>query len=117
MKLREAAEYFKAVSEPNRARILAMLRNRPLCVCEITSILKTSAPTVSKHLTTLRRLGFVEDEKRGKWIYYRLTDAPRNHIIEDVIQSIDKWFGDIPQMKEDAEAVGKLEENPTSCSI
>lgn len=50
-----------------------MLQVKPLCVCEITDILGLAASTVSNHLTILKKAGFIEDFKDGKWINYSLS--------------------------------------------
>ena len=52
-------ETFKALSDPNRTRILKMLQVRPLCVCEITELLGLATSRVSKHLSILRNAGFL----------------------------------------------------------
>ena len=63
---------FKALSDPNRLRILKMLEQKPLCVCEITQVLGLATSTVSKHLSILREAGFISDRKEGKWVNYLL---------------------------------------------
>ena len=50
-----------------------MLQIKPLCVCEITDILGLAASTVSTHLNILKKAGFIEDYKDGKWINYSLS--------------------------------------------
>ena len=55
-------------------RILKMLEQRPLCVCEIQYVLKGSQPNVSHHLKTLYDAGLVESKKDGLWVDYRLPD-------------------------------------------
>ena len=57
--LKEKAKIFKALSDPNRLRILKMLQTKDLCVCEITSVLNLATSTVSKHLSILRDSGFI----------------------------------------------------------
>lgn len=71
--LREAERLFKAVGDRTRLRILKMLEPGPLCVCQIVAALGLSQSTVSKHLSTLSGPGLIEDERRGKWTYYRLA--------------------------------------------
>ena len=71
--LKHQTRLFKALSDPNRLRIIKMLQVKPLCVCEVTEILGLAASTVSTHLTILKKAGFVEDYKEGKWINYSLT--------------------------------------------
>lgn len=67
----------KALAHPVRLRILAMLRQGPLCVCQMTAVLQLAASTVSAHLSELRRSDLVVERKEGKWVEYRLVDEPR----------------------------------------
>ncbi len=53
--MKDTTTLFKALSEPNRLRILKMLQRKPLCVCEITDILQLAASTVSQHLNILKK--------------------------------------------------------------
>jgi ArsR family transcriptional regulator, arsenate/arsenite/antimonite-responsive transcriptional repressor len=65
----------KAIGHPARLRILAMLEGRPMCVCQMTSILELAVSTVSEHLTELRRSGLVVEDKQGKLVFYRLDSS------------------------------------------
>ena len=76
--MRELVKVFKALSDSNRIRILKMLEVRPLCVCEITNVLQLAASTVSKHLSILRDVDLIDDEKDGKWVNYYLNDKQKN---------------------------------------
>ena len=78
------AEYFRALSEPLRLRILNTLSGRPHNVGELTELLACSQANVSKHLATLTRLGFVERTARGTSAYYRIAD-PRVHQLCDLV--------------------------------
>ena len=71
--MRKLVKLFKALSDTNRIRILKMLENRHLCVCEITKILNLASSTVSKHLSILRDTELILDEKDGKWVNYYLN--------------------------------------------
>ena len=64
----EFTKIFKALTDKNRVRILKMLEQKPLCVCEITSALDISISTVSSHLSILKEAGFITDFKDGKWL-------------------------------------------------
>ena len=68
----------KAVGDPTRTRILKLLEGGGLCVCQVQAILGLAPSTVSKHLTTLKLAGLVEDRRDGKWIEYALADTSRN---------------------------------------
>ena len=69
----DIAERFKALSDPNRVRILNLLaRNEEMCVCELNPSFDLSQPTMSHHLMVLRKAGLVDCEVRGRWAYYRV---------------------------------------------
>lgn len=68
----------RAVADPNRLRILAMLRRGELCVCQITAVLDLAPATVSKHLSSLRTAGLVRQRKEGRWVHYRLAERSAN---------------------------------------
>lgn len=66
------AKIFKALGHPTRLWITEQLANGERCVCEFADAIDADFSTVSKHLTVLKQAGIVEDEKRGKQVYYRL---------------------------------------------
>ena len=69
------ASLFKALSDPHRIQIVNLLANsaEPVCVCDITSVVKLAQPTVSFHLAKLVRVGLLDREQRGVWGYYSLN--------------------------------------------
>jgi len=73
--LKEVERTLKAAADATRLRILRMLEDGDLCVCQVVEVLGLSQSTVSRHLLVLKDAGLIEDEKRGKWVFYRL--APR----------------------------------------
>ena len=76
--LKATEKIFKALADANRIRILNMLQSKPLCVCEITSILGLATSTVSKHLSILRGAGLITDRKDSKWVNYEIERHPQN---------------------------------------
>ena len=74
----EANQFFKALSDFTRLRMLVLLSSEgELCVCELTYALDEIQPKISRHLAQLRELGVVLDRRQGQWIYYRLNpDLP-----------------------------------------
>jgi ArsR family transcriptional regulator len=71
------AGILKALADPNRLRIVAMLGSAAtadVCVCDLTEPLGLSQPTVSHHMKVLREAGIVAPERRGKWVHFRLAD-------------------------------------------
>lgn len=61
---------FKALSEESRLRIVSLLLDEELCVCEIEEILKMTQSNASRHLTALKRCGILESYKKAQWAYY-----------------------------------------------
>lgn len=104
-----AAQAAKALGHPTRLRLLAMLRHGPLCVCQMTAVLEQAPSTVSGHLLELRRAGLVTEEKRGKWVEYRLRDeGPFRTLLET---SLELLRGD-PQADRDARVVRGVRKIP-----
>ena len=65
---------FKALSDRTRLRILSLLAQGEVCVCEIHGALGIPQPTASRHLAYLRRSGLVTDRRKGLWVYYGLSE-------------------------------------------
>jgi DNA-binding transcriptional ArsR family regulator len=68
------AQLFRALSHPERLRILDILAHQEACVCHLTEILGQRQPYVSQQLAILREAGLVADRRDGTLIYYRLAD-------------------------------------------
>jgi ArsR family transcriptional regulator len=85
------AALFKALADPHRLKILAQLAAAPdeVCVCDFTDALPLNQPTVSHHLRVLREAELVESERRGTWVYYRLTDGVPTRLRD----ALDRTFG------------------------
>jgi len=73
--MRKIAEFYKALGDEVRLKILHMLSEGEMCVCEIIDKLEMSQPAVSHHLKILRQAGVVTDTRDGKWIYYSLNGS------------------------------------------
>lgn len=71
----QLAEWFGVLSDPTRLRLLSLIADsgEACAACELVEPIGVSQPTVSHHLKVLRETGFVESEKDGRWIYYRVV--------------------------------------------
>ena len=69
------ARSFQALADEKRVRVLELLGEGELCVCELTEALDLSQPLLSFHLRTLRDVGLVSTRKRGRWVHYSLNRA------------------------------------------
>ena len=75
-KAESIAETLKAISDPTRLQILAMIAEadqQEACVCNMTAPLGLSQPTISHHLKKLNEAGIVDRERRGTWVWYSLN--------------------------------------------
>ena len=83
--LARAVQLHKAIGHPVRLRILLMLREAPLCGCQIGAVVKLAASTVSEHLSELKKAGLVIEKKDGRWVEYRLVDDAATEALLDAI--------------------------------
>lgn len=66
------ANVLKALGHPTRLWMAEQLKDGEKCVCELAEKIDADFSTISKHLSVLKQAGVVEDEKRGKMVYYKL---------------------------------------------
>ena len=109
--MRKLSKAFQALSDTNRIRILKILEQRSLCVCEITEILKLANSTVSKHLSILRDAEFILDEKDGKWVNYFLNDTRNNEYVTKLLPLISGWLPDDKVISDDRKKVKIVDRN------
>ena len=109
--MKNLVKIFKALSDVNRIRILKMLEVRPLCVCEITEILRLATSTVSKHLSILRDADFIVDEKEGKWVNYYLNSLQTDAYVRHLLPLIRTWLPDDVTIRKDREKVQAVDRN------
>ena len=95
----------KALSDPNRVKIIKMLQQRFLCVCEMRAALNIAQPTVSKHLKLLEDAGLVTSEKDGLWVNYRLTNGNSSPYAATVLGNLRHWLNEDRQI---ADLIEKL---------
>lgn len=66
------ANVLKALGHPTRLWMAEQLADGEKCVCELAEFIDADFSTISKHLSVLKQAGVVEDEKRGKQVFYKL---------------------------------------------
>lgn len=82
-------EIFKALGDENRIRILNLLINQELCVCEIETVLDITQSNASRHLNKLKSAGIITSEKKSQWVYYRVNDKfiEQNNLLYEFIKN------------------------------
>lgn len=84
----------KALSDPNRVRVLKVLQAGELCVCEIQEVLGLAQSTVSKHMKILEDAGLVEKNRQGTWMIYRLADGSESSFAKAMLIGLQDWLDD-----------------------
>jgi ArsR family transcriptional regulator len=95
----------KALSDPNRVKVIKMLQHKTMCVCEIQKVLQVSQPAVSKHMKILENAGLVSFRKDGLWVNYHLTDGSSSPYVASLLGNLKHWIEDD---KEIADLVERL---------
>ena len=84
----------KALSDPNRVRVLKLLQKDELCVCEIQKVLGLAQSTVSKHLKLLEDAGLVDRNRQGTWIIYSLANGDETEYAQTMLTELRHWLDD-----------------------
>lgn len=99
----------KALSDPNRVRIIKILAQKELCVCELQNLLELAQSTVSKHLNVLKQAGLVDYNKKGSWIIYHLTEGEESDYAKVMLDNISGWLSDDQMVIEMVSRLGQLD--------
>lgn len=97
-------EIYKALSDESRLRILNLLMQRELCVCEIELILEMSQSNVSRHLNKLKHADIVVSKKKSQWVHYTIRKEfiEKNHYLyehlRDKFSMEDMFLRDIDKL-------------------
>ena len=105
--MKEFIRVMKALSDPNRVRILKMLQHRVMCVCEIKAALDLAQPTISRHLKVLENAGLVGYKKDGLWVNYHIADGDNSPYAANLLGNLRHW------LQGDSEIKSLLEKLPT----
>ena len=96
----------KALSDPNRVKIIKLLQQKLMCVCELQAALNLAQPTVSKHLKILEEAGLVDYKKEGLWVNYFLADGRGSPYAASLLGNLKHW------LNEDAEIAELMKKAP-----
>lgn len=114
MILKDAQKVFTALADETRLRILNLLNEGELCVCDIIKILKEPQSKVSRHLSYLRRAGLVETRKDGLWVHYRLS-KPASKIYAALLKTVSRCCAEMDECCKDLKALQTNKNNLIGC--
>ena len=108
----DAVKIFRAFADPTRWRIVQLVQDDALCVCELAAILEMPQSTVSSHVQVIRKAGLLESEKCEKWTYFRIAPEFRQ-----LTATLADFFGsdDATAKSDAARALSRLAEREDSC--
>lgn len=110
--MREIINIAKAMSDPNRVRVLLALRGRELCVCQLAELLDLAASTVSKHMAVLRQAYLVDLRKDGRWTYYRRASQGAPERAQAALRWLDASIGDESILRQDDDRLEEILSKP-----
>ncbi len=104
--MKEAARFFKALSDESRLKMLWLLLNhRELCVCDVMAVLEITQSKASRHLAALRHIGIATDRREGLWAYYSLRPI-EDELAKQHLKLLRKTLANRPDAKP---LLGKLD--------
>jgi ArsR family transcriptional regulator, arsenate/arsenite/antimonite-responsive transcriptional repressor len=89
----------KALSDPSRIKIMKMLQQKMMCVCEMQTALKIAQSTTSKHLQILEDAGLITSKKDGLWVNYMIADGDESPYAANLIGNIKHWLDHDPDIE------------------
>lgn len=110
--LEPAQKLFKIFADKNRLRMILLLLQRKMCVCEFSYVLGVSQPSISRHLKKMKDAGLIADEQDGLWTNYFLRE---NAITQDVLRFIKTFIKDDKVVRADRERLKKSDRTKLCC--
>ena len=87
----DLTQFFAALADPTRLRLLNLMRDGEVCVCFLADTLGTNDPKISRHLAYLKRANLVKGRRDGKWMHYSLNRPADDHtgrLFDDLLAAL-----------------------------
>lgn len=95
----DLTRFYKILSDETRIRILMLLKEQKLCVCQLCGIMEETQPKISKHLAKLRDIEIIIDERVEQYIFYSLN--VNNSLYVKTLELINEKIDDYEILKKD----------------
>lgn len=99
--MQEVADFFQVLAEPNRLKILQLLRQQPMKVGELAQVCGSSVPNVSRHLSQLAQHGLVQRRAQGVSAIYRVVDPSVYELCDLVCGNLGRRHRQLSQRAKD----------------
>ena len=106
---------FKLLSDETRLRMLILLYQEELCVCQLSGVLDVPQPRISQNLSKFRDMGLVIDERKEKYVFYSLKRG--NKVLMDILNDIMNNMEAYSKLMEDSSGLSDKENFLTQCCI
>ena len=106
--MEDIAHIYKALSEQMRLRILMLLTQGELCVCDLMAVLDEPQSKVSRHLAYLKHSGLIQGKRVGTWMHYFLRD-PLDELVSAHIEFLNRELSGLSWARADAEKMGQVQ--------
>lgn len=113
--MNQLTSIFKILSDETRLRIIVLLYQENLYVCELSGILDVPQPKISKNLSKLRDLDLVADERKERFVYYTLKKE--NKVLINILKNIIADIDSHPQLVEDRNRLNDKEKFLNQCCV
>jgi len=107
--MKNAAYFFKLLSDETKMRILMLLANRELCVCQLMGVLGVSQPLISRNLSLLSSEGLLDERREGKLVYYSVKKTPAR-MARKILDLLKTELKDTAQLREDLRSLSDCTE-------
>lgn len=108
MTMRELLAITKALADENRLRIVAALKGRELCLCQLVELLGLATSTVSRHASLLHQAQLIESRKEGRWAFFRLADGEAPPAVQETLTAVLKALDRDSQGKADRQRLKEI---------
>lgn len=105
--MEQFVQLFRALSEEARLRIVMLLTDGELCVCDLMAILEEPQSKISRHLAYLTHSGLTEGKRVGVWMHYSLK-GPLDEVYKAQIEFLEKQLSHLPQFCSDRNRLSEL---------
>lgn len=106
---------FKLLSDETRLRMLVLLYQQDLCVCELSDLIEAPQPRISKNLSKLRDQNLVTDMRKEKFVFYTLKKD--NSILVQALQNIMDHLDDYPELVADRRRLEDIDKHVHHCRV
>ncbi len=105
--MKDVLKVLKALSDETRLRILILVSQEELCVCEVMQTLGMGQSRISRHLNILRDAGLVQARRQGTWMFHRLAEPESSGHCMNMVEILRDWVADSDLVMADLAKLGE----------